>query len=123
MSGDPSKNIVDEDNKKYFTKEQECNNNTRVSPRNRMMKDQYEDEDAIDSVQTSNHGTLFTRVSLQPELFGDKGQIEHLYKDSKWVCVPASEGCWMCTCQEITVNELRKHKVIGKPIFNFVGSN
>ena len=53
------------------------------------------------TIEESNRGTLYTRISSNPTLFQDKVEIAKWFGASKWLSISRHTGCWICNSNKI----------------------
>ena len=53
------------------------------------------------TIEESNRGTLYTRISPTPKLFQDKVEIAKWFGASKWLSISRHTGCWICNSNKI----------------------
>ena len=46
-------------------------------------------------------GTLYNRVSFNPELYQDRVERDKYFADSKWLSISYQTGCWICNASKI----------------------
>ena len=53
------------------------------------------------TIEESNRGTLYNRISPTPKLFADKVEIAKWFGTSKWLSISRHTGCWICNSNKI----------------------
>ena len=68
-----------------------------------------ESENPANSLAQQQVGTLYTRISRDPTLYGNRDQVEDLFKNCPWVSVSTVEGCWICQSAHLRLKEVQRH--------------
>ena len=61
------------------------------------------------TIEESERGTLYNRISQNPKLFRDKVEIQKWFGTSQWLSVSRHTGCWISNANKI-LDRLDKKK-------------
>ena len=61
------------------------------------------------TIDESERGTLYNRISQNPKLFKDKVEIAKWFGTSPWLSISRHTGCWICNSNKI-YDRLNKKK-------------
>ena len=61
------------------------------------------------TIDESERGTLYNRISQNPKLFKDKVEIAKWFGASPWLSISRHTGCWICNSNKI-LDRLNKKK-------------